>query len=37
MFLRIKYLGKLEKIIGQLLNERINLKLTNDQWIIKTL
>ena len=37
MFLRIRYLGKLEKIIGQLLNERINLKLTNDQWIIKTL
>ena len=37
MFLRIKYLGKLEKIIGQLLNEKINLKLTNDQWIIKTL
>ncbi len=37
MFLRIKYLGKLEKIIGQLLNERINLKLTNDQWVIKTL
>ena len=37
MFLRIKYLGKLDKIIDQLQKERINLKLTNDQWIIKTL
>jgi hypothetical protein len=37
MLLRIKYLGKLEKIIDQLQKERINLELTNDQWIIKTL
>ncbi len=37
MSLRIKYLGKLEKMIEQLKNEKINLKLINDQWIIKTL
>ena len=37
MFLRIKYLGKLEKIINQLQNENINLRLVDDQWIIKTL
>ena len=37
MNLRIKYLGKLDKIINQLKNENINLKLINDQWIIKTL
>ena len=36
MNLRIKYLGKLDKIIGQLKNENINLKLINDQWVIKT-
>ena len=35
--LRIKYLGKLEKIINQLKNEKINLQLLNDIWIIKTL
>ena len=37
MFLRIKYLGKLDKIIDQLQKERINLRLTNDQWTIKAL
>lgn len=37
MKLRIKYLGKLEKIIHQLNKEKINLKLINDQWVIKTL
>jgi hypothetical protein len=37
MNLRIKYLGKLEKIINQLKKENINLQLNNDQWIIKTL
>ena len=37
MNLRIKYLGKLEKIINQLKKENINLELINDQWIIKTL
>ena len=35
--LRIKYLGKLEKIINQLENEKINLQFSNDIWIIKTL
>ena len=37
MNLRIKYLGKLEKIIKQLKKENIKLELNNDQWIIKTL
>ena len=37
MNLRIKYLGKLEKIINQLKKENIELQLINDQWIIKTL
>ena len=35
--LRIKYLGKLEKIINQLKKENINLQLINDQWVIKIL
>ena len=35
--LRIKYLGKLDKIINQLKNEKIDLQLINDQWIIKSL
>ena len=35
--LKIKYLGKLEKIIFQLSEEKISLKLINDQWLIKTL
>ncbi len=35
--LRIKYLGKLEKIIERLKDQNINLKLNNDQWIITTL
>ena len=33
--IRIKYLGKLEKIISQLKEEKISLKQINDQWIIK--
>ena len=37
MNLRIKYLGKLEKIINQLKKESIVLDLINDQWIIKAL
>jgi len=37
MNLRIKYLGKLDKIINQLEKEDINLQLINDEWIIKTL
>ena len=37
MKLRIKYLGKLDKIINQLKLQNIHLKLMNDQWIIKSL
>lgn len=33
--LKIKYLGKLEKIIDQLQNQNINLQLVNEQWLIK--
>ena len=33
--LKIKYLGKLEKIIDQLQNQNINLQLLNEQWLIK--
>ena len=35
--LKIKYLGKLDKIINQLKKENINLKLVDDYWIIKIL
>ena len=35
--LKIKYLGKLEKIINQLKNKKIDLKFMNDQWLIKIL
>ena len=37
MKLRIKYLGKLEKLINEFKKENINLQLINEQWIIKTL
>ena len=37
MNLRIKFLGKLEKLIQLLKIKDINLKLIKDQWIIKTL
>ena len=37
MNLRIKYFGKLEKIIIQLKKESINLQMNNDEWTIKTL
>ena len=37
MKLRIKFLGKLEKIINQLKKENVELKLMNNQWIIKNL
>ena len=37
MNLRIRYLGKLEKIINQLKMENINLRLQNDYWIIQVL
>ena len=35
--LRIKYLGKLEKIINQLKNERVSVQFVNEIWIIKIL
>ncbi len=35
--LKIKYLGKLEKIINQLKKENISLKLINDQWVINSM
>ena len=34
--LKIKYLGKLDKLISELEKEKIELKLINDQWVIKT-
>jgi len=34
--LRIKYLGKLDKLINELEKEKIDLNLINDQWVIKT-
>ena len=37
MNLRLKYLGKLEKIINLLKKEKINLQLINDQWFISNL
>ena len=37
MNLKIKYLGKLGKIINLLKKENINLHLINDRWFIKTL
>ena len=37
VFLKIKYLGKLDKIIKQLEDEKIILKLEGDQWSIKIL
>ncbi len=35
--LRIKYLGKLDKIIQQLKKKSINLELVNESWIIRSL
>ena len=35
VILKIKHLGKLEKITTQLKNQNIHLQLVNDQWIIK--
>ena len=37
MKLRIKYLGKLDKIIDQLKTKNIVLQLIEDIWVIKTL
>ena len=33
--LKIKYLGKIDKIIDQLKNQNILLELTNDEWSLK--
>ena len=35
--LKIKYLGKLDKIMEQLKNENISLQFVNDQWLIKVM
>lgn len=35
MNIKIKYLGKLDKIINQLKNNKIDLKFINEQWVIK--
>ena len=35
--LRIKYLGKFEKLTNQLKEENIKLQLVDDQWLIKIL
>ena len=35
VYLKIKYLGKMDKIIRQLKNEKIILKLSGDKWSIK--
>tara|TARA_B100000989_G_scaffold205426_1_gene155579 strand:- start:36 stop:1079 length:1044 start_codon:yes stop_codon:yes gene_type:complete len=37
MKLKIKFLGKLEKIINQLKEENIELRFINNQWVIKNL
>ena len=36
MNLRIKYLGKLDKMINRLNQEDITIKLINNRWVIKT-
>ena len=35
--LKIKYLGKLDKVLEMLKKENINLELINDKWIISIL
>ena len=37
VFLKIKYFGKINKIINQLNKEKIILKLSGDEWSIKIL
>ena len=37
MNIKIKYLGKLERMINQLKKENIILQLANDEWLIKNL
>ena len=35
VFIKIKYLGKINKIIDQLKNQKIILNLINEQWSLK--
>ena len=35
VYLKIKFLGKIEKLTNQLKNENISLKLINDEWFIR--
>ena len=35
ILIKIKYLGKIKKIIDQLESQKIILKLTDDQWVMK--
>jgi hypothetical protein len=35
--MRIKYLGKFERMVNQLKKEKIKLQLVNDEWLIKNL
>ena len=37
IYLKIKYLGKLDRLINQLRSKNITLKLVNDFWVIKNL
>ena len=37
MFIKIKYLGRLDKIINQLNNEKIRLDLQGEEWSLKIL
>ena len=37
MNLKIKYLGKLEKMINQLNTKKINLELIKDEWVLRVL
>ena len=37
VYLKIKFLGKIEKLTNQLKNENISLKLINDEWFIRNL
>ena len=34
--LRIKYLGKLDKILNEFKNQNIGLQLINEQWVIQS-
>ena len=37
MFIKIKYLGRLDKIINQLNNQKIRLDLQGEEWSLKIL